>query len=122
MLLLLLPENVARQDGFGSEIALESKRGKPLLLKLGITRSMEQEALEISIWGSSDRRNWAMLQVFPQKFYCGTYTLHLDLSRLPEIRYLRAHWKMNRWARGEDPLFGFYLTAEERRYQTVGAA
>lgn len=83
---------------------------------------MEQEALEISIWGSTDRRNWGKLQVFPQKFYCGTYTLHLDLSRFPEIRYLRAHWKMNRWGQGDDPLFGFYLMADDPRLQAVGAA
>jgi len=122
MSLLLLPENVARQDGIGAEIALDSNCGKPLLLTLGITRSMEQEALEISIWGSTDRRNWGKLQVFPQKFYCGTYSSHLDLTRFPEIRFLRAHWKMNRWGQADDPLFGFYLTAEEPRFQTVGAA
>jgi len=123
MALWILPESVARQDGTGAEIALDATRGKPLLLTLGITRIMEQESLEVSIWGSSDRRTWGKLQVFPQKFYCGTYTLALDLSRFPEIRYIRAQWKMNRWSRsGSGPLFGFYLLADQPRLQAVGAA
>jgi hypothetical protein len=123
MPLFLLPENVARQDGFGADCPLESDRGKPLLLTLGITRTMEQESLEISIWGSSDKGDWKLLQVFPQKFYCGTYSLVLDLAARPEVRYLRAHWKMNRWGHGDlAPLFGFYLKADQTRLQAVGAA
>ena len=123
MPMFLLPENVARQDGFGADCALGSDRGKPLLLTLGITRTMEQESLEISVWGSSDKRDWKLLQVFPQKFYCGTYSLVLELADHPEVRYLRASWKMNRWGQGDSvPLFGFYLTAQEARLQAVGAA
>ena len=123
MTLLILPEFVARQDGAGAEIALGANRGKPLLLKLGITRIMEQESLEVSIWGSPDRRNWKPLQVFPQKFYCGTYSLPLDLSLYPEIRHIRAQWKMNRWGSGEAiPLFGFYIHAEHSRMRAATAA
>lgn len=120
--LFLLPEGVARQDGSGAEITLEAVRCKPLLLTLGITRAMEQESLEISIWGSSDQNNWEPLRVFPQKFYCGTYSMPLDLNRRPDIRYLRAQWKMNRWGSGSDaPLFGFYLSMAEPRFHAVGA-
>ena len=120
--LFLLPESVARQDGAGADIALDAARCKPLLLTLGITRAMEQESLEISIWGSSDQKNWEPLQVFPQKFYCGTYSMALDLNRRPHIRYLRAQWKMNRWGwAAEEPLFGFYVSVEEPTYQAVGA-
>jgi len=49
---------------------------------------------------------------FPQKFYCGIYTLAVDLTKSPEVRYLRAQWKLSRWGRGEaTPLFGMYLFA-----------
>jgi hypothetical protein len=120
MPLFLLPENVAREDGSGAGFALDADRGKSLVVTLGITRTMEQESLEISVWGSGDGSDWKLLQVFPQKFYCGTYSLVLDLSGRPEVRYLRAAWKMNRWGRGDaSPLFGFYLTAEEVRLQAV---
>jgi hypothetical protein len=47
---VLLPENVAQQDGAGAAIALDSARGKPLLLTLGITRIVELESLEVSVW------------------------------------------------------------------------
>ena len=120
--MFLLPENVARQDGFGAACPLGTDRGKPLRITLGITRSMEQESLEISIWGSPNRRDWKVLQVFPQKFYCGTYSLVLDLTANAEVRHLRASWKMSRWGCSDpSPLFGFYLTAEEARLQAVGA-
>lgn len=121
MSLWILPENVTSKDGAGAEIALGEVRGKPLLLKLGITRIMEQESLEVVIWGSSDRSSWKKLQAFPRKCYCGTYSLLLDLERFPEVRHLRAEWKMNRWRPVDrSPLFGFYLVAEEPKFQAVG--
>jgi hypothetical protein len=122
MSLFLLPENVARQDGAGADCPLGTDCGKALMLTLGITRIMERESLEISIWGSPDGSDWKLFQVFPQKFYCGTYSLVLDLSDRPEVRYLRATWRMNCWGQGDStPLFGFYLTATQARLQAVGA-
>jgi len=112
----LVPETVVRQEGAGPEVALGQAQGKPLLLTLGITRIIEQESLDVSIWGSPDGVNWGTkpLVSFPQKFYCGTYHLELDLSAHPEITHLRAQWKVNRWGRGEPtPLFGFYLFVQE---------
>jgi hypothetical protein len=119
----LLPENVAREDGAGAEIALDADCGMPLLLTLGIDLTVEQESLEISVWGSRDTRGWKLLQTFPQKFYCGTYSLPLDLTRHPEVRYLRAQWRMNRWGAGEAaPLFGFSLAAQQASAQTAGVS
>ncbi|HLW76323.1 MAG TPA: hypothetical protein VKS01_05045 [Bryobacteraceae bacterium] len=118
----LLPESVARRDGDGAVIALEAARGKSLLLTLEINRSLESESLEVSVWGSPDQRNWKPLDSFPPKNYCGTYALTLDLRRRPEIAFLRAAWKMSRWSRSGEPLFGFHLFAEEYLMQTAGAA
>jgi hypothetical protein len=122
--LYLLPENIARQDGFSEVIALGSKCGKPLLLTLGITRIVEQESLELLLWGSADQREWIVLAAFPKKFYCGDYPLLLDLARHPEVRFLRSQWKLSCWGYGAEatPLFGFYLTAEDPKLQAVGAA
>jgi hypothetical protein len=115
-----LPESVAHQDGAGPVIGLDEDRGKPLLLTLGITRTIEQESLEISLWGSPDKENWQVLATFPQKFYCGTYSLLLDLSRQFDIGYLRVQWKMSCWGRSDaGPLFGFYLLAEEAKLHAV---
>jgi hypothetical protein len=119
----LFPEGIAREDGCSAETSLGESRGRPLLLTLGITRVLEQESLDVSVWGSADGQAWQPLAAFPQKSYCGIYSLMLDLSRRREIRYLRAHWRMGRWGGGESkPLAGFYLMAEESKMQVAGAA
>jgi hypothetical protein len=116
----LLPETVARQDGMGEEMLVE---GKLVRLTLGITRIIAQENLEVSIWGSTDREQWRPLGAFPQKSYCGTYSMAVDLSRHPDVHYLRAEWKMGRWTWDEQaPLFEFYLRAEEGLLHQVGKA
>ena len=119
----LFPESIAREDGHGAEIPVGDSRARSLLLTLGITRFLEQGSLDVSIWGSADGHAWQPLASFPQKFYCGTYSLMLDLSRRREIRYLRAHWRMGRWGGGDSkPLAGFYIFAEEAKMQVAGAA
>ena len=113
---LLLPESIARADGTGPELDLGSKRGKLLVLTLGITRIIEQESLEISIWGSADGEKWALrpMATFPPKFYCGIYSILLNLASQPDTRFIRATWKMSRWSKGEPmPMFGFYVYVEE---------
>lgn len=119
---VLLPETVARQNGAGAEVALE-RSSKSLLLTLGITRIIEREILDVSIWGSSDGRNWKQVAAFPKKSYCGTYSMPLDLARHPDLLYLRAEWKMDRWDFEEpQPLFGFYLHAEDVRSRELCAS
>jgi hypothetical protein len=120
----LIPEAVIRQDGAGPEIPLGPAQGKLLLLTLGITRIIEQESLEVAIWGSADRSDWGPrpLLALPQKFYCGVYRFLLDLSETPQIQYLRAQWKVNRWGRGDPtPLFGVWMAIEEAQPQSLTA-
>src|SRR5437588_1313879 len=108
----LLPETVIRESGTGPEITL-GKSGSLVLLTLSINRIVEQESLDLSVWGSPDGHTWTQLTAFPQKFYCGTYSLALDLRSHPEISKLRVQWKMSRWGRGDlTPLFGFYVFAD----------
>ena len=112
----LLPESIARADGIGPEFELGPHRGKLLVLTLGITRIIEQESLDVTIWGSHDGENWGLrpLAKFPPKFYCGIYSVLLNLAAQPDIGFVRVDWKMSRWSRGEvTPMFGFYVYAEE---------
>src|SRR6185436_13229682 len=98
----LIPETLVREAGTGPELMVDSNSGALLLLTLGITRIIEQESLDLSIWGSPDGADWGSkpLISFPQKFYCGTYQLLLDLSHHADVKYLRAKWQVSRWGRG----------------------
>jgi hypothetical protein len=120
----LLSENVARTDGIGPDVDLTVDRGKLLVITLGIDRVLEQEALTVSIWGSSDKSNWGVgpLMSFPSKYYCGMYSRLLNLAEHLDVRYLRIEWKMSRWAKREiTPLFGFYVFAEGSGARVRGA-
>jgi hypothetical protein len=121
----LQPESVQHADGESEAIELGGAAGKLIQLTLGITRIIEQESLDVSIWASPDGTNWGEKPVvaYPQKFYCGTYTLLLDLETHPDARFLKAKWKMSRWGRGEPkPMFGFYIFAQEAGSQLVASA
>lgn len=113
---VLLPESIARADGSGPEIDLGRKRGKLLVLTLGITRILEQQSLEVFILGSPDGQHWGSrpLAKFPPKFYCGMYSILLNMASNPEVRFLRVQWKMSRLIKGKgEPLSSFYVFAEE---------
>jgi hypothetical protein len=112
----LLSETVVRQDGTGPEIDIFKDAGRTLLLTFGITRVIEQESVDLMLDGSADGTTWGdrPVAVFPQKFYCGTYTMFVDLGGRTDVRFLRVRWKLNRWGRGEPtPLFGIYVFAQE---------
>jgi hypothetical protein len=120
----LIPESTIREDGAGQVVPLGPAQGKLLMLTLAITRIIEQESLEVSVWGSPDGKDWGSkaLLVLPQKFYCGVYRFLLDLSPHPEAQYLQARWKVNRWGRGDPrPLFGVWMTAEQVESQVLAA-
>jgi hypothetical protein len=120
----LLPETTVREAGAGPEINLGEQQGGNLILTLGITRIIEQESIDLSIWGSPDGTDWGVkaLISFPQKFYCGTYQILLDLSDHPDIKFLRAKWQVNRWGKGDPkPLFSIYLFAQSMQRQMVAA-
>jgi hypothetical protein len=111
----LVQETIIREAGTSPELSVESTSGGLLLLTLGITRIIEQQSLDLTIWGSADNADWGAkpLISFPQKFYCGTYQILLDLSKHPDVRYVRAKWQVNRWGKGDPkPLFGVYLFAQ----------
>jgi hypothetical protein len=108
----LLPETTVREAGTGPDLPLGNHAGGTLILTLGITRIIEQESIDISIWGSADGTDWGAkpLISFPQKFYCGTYQILFDLTDLPPVNHLRAKWQVNRWGKGDPkPLFSIYL-------------
>jgi len=120
----LLPETTVREAGASPDLQIADQAGETLILTLGITRIIEQESLDMSIWGSADGVDFGTkpLVTFPQKFYCGTYQIVVDLSERPDVKYLRAKWQVNRWGKGDPkPLFTVYLFVQEMVPMMVGA-
>jgi hypothetical protein len=114
----LLPETTVREAGAGPIINLGAHQGICLALTFGITRIIEQESIDLSIWGSANGENWGTkpLVAFPQKFYCGTYQIVLDLAEKPDVTFLRVKWAVSRWGKGDPkPLFGIYVFAQQMR-------
>ena len=116
----LLPETTVREAGQSPDLNLGEPVSGTLILTLGITRIIEQESIDLSIWGSADGTDWGPkpLMTFPQKFYCGTYQLLLDFGERTDVRFLRAKWQVNRWGKGDPkPLFTLYLFAEALQHE-----
>jgi hypothetical protein len=112
----LLSESMRKGDGGGPVVALDEYCGKLLVLTLGITDVVERTGLAVSVWGSKDQTDWGAqpLVTFRQRQYCGVYSVLLNLAMHSDVRYLRVHWSMNRWGKGErTPLFGFQVFLEE---------
>ena len=111
----LFPETTVDKDGEGPVVPLEDAAGKTIQLTLGITDVIEQESLEVAVYGSTDGANWLPkpLISFPQKFYSGTYTLILDLSETPAAQFLKLKYKTGRWGHWTTPAqFKFYVFGE----------
>ncbi len=114
-LFLVSPDTQVEANGNGPVLELGSSGGRAVLLTLGITKIVEQESLDVSVWGSADGQEFgtAALLAFPQKFYVGVHAGLLDLRQLAEVKYLLARWKVARWGVGSSkPMFGFYVFVE----------
>jgi hypothetical protein len=118
----LIEETTVREAGTGPVVDLGTDRSETLILTFGITRIIEQESIDLSIQGSVDGSEWGAkpIAAFPQKFYCGTYQILLDLSSHPDVRYVRAKWALNRWGKGEPkPVFTIYVFAQPMQERVV---
>lgn len=104
----------AKGDSPAVEIAPAENR--VFLLTLKISEAVEQEYLELSLQGSADGITWgtAPLATLPQRFYVGEYPALIDLTAEPQVNFLRVHWELSRWGRGElNPRFTCELTLRE---------
>ena len=113
---LVADKTVVSSKGDGPAVDLGGATNRVFLLTLGISDIIEQESLELSIFGSGDGAAWEAkpLVTYPQEFYRGQYPLLLDLTAHPEVKFVRAHWDVARWGRGvETPRFEFGLSMKE---------
>ncbi|MGO9083927.1 MAG: hypothetical protein ACLQBK_01770 [Candidatus Sulfotelmatobacter sp.] len=114
---VLVPaKTVATAKGDGSAVDVSSAANRVFLVTLAITKIIEQESLDVSVYGSADGAVWGAKSIaaLPQKFYCGESPLLLDLTAHPDVKFVRAHWEVARWGRGtETPMFEFGVTMRE---------
>jgi hypothetical protein len=99
----------------GQAVAISGSATRTFLCQLDVSEQIEQESLEVSIWGSRDGQEFGKkpLLKFPQQFYCGVTKMVLDISLHTEVKFLRAKWELNRWGRvAPTPMFvaGLELT------------
>ena len=78
---------VSNTDGGSFDISSTSTR--TFLCDLKVTDQIEQESLDVSIWGSADGQDFGKkphLKI-PQQFYRGTTKIVFDLSFRPEVDF-----------------------------------
>lgn len=114
---VLVPaKTIVATKGDGPAVDVSGASSRVFLLTLEITRIIEQESLDVSVYGSADGATWGLKSIaaFPQKFYCEQSPLLLDLTAHPEVRFVRTHWEVARWGRGtETPMFEFSVMLKE---------
>jgi hypothetical protein len=113
----LLPETTVEKAGESAPVSVAEGAGKTCLLTMAITKILEQESLDVSVWGSADGQEWPAkpLVAFPQKFYQGIYQQLLDLGKTPDVKFLKLKWAVNRWGVGDPkPKFTFLVKVQEQ--------
>ena len=113
----LVPEKtVVNAKGDGPAVDVSHSQSRIFLLTLAITNIIDQESLDVSIFGSADGAVWDAKPIvaFPQKFYREEIPLLLNLTARLEVKFVRAHWEVARWGRGsETPMFEFSVALRE---------
>jgi hypothetical protein len=121
----LIPETTVYAGGCGPVVYVGEHRGKLLVLTLCLHRVVEREFLAVSIWGSVDGVDWieTPLASFSKKYYCGLYSILLNLNANPDVNYLRAEWQLDRWSKNHaTPVFDFNVFIEESGARVPGGA
>lgn len=113
----LVPQNTTvTAKGDGEAIDVSGASSRTFLLTLNVVETVEQESLEVSVFGSVDGTTWEPKPElsFPQKFYRGETPMLLELQARPNVKFVRVHWELNRWGRGpEQPMFVFQVGLRE---------
>lgn len=109
MKLNLIPPDTRMEASIdGASFDISGSASRTFLCLLTVSEQIEQESLDVAIYGSADGANWTKKPILklPQQFYRGKTKLVLDLSLRPEVKFIRARSELNRWGRGAPlPMF-----------------
>jgi hypothetical protein len=115
--LTLIPRGTrVESNGDGAALDISGSATRTFLCMLHILDQIEQESLDVSVWGSPDGQNWGTHPIIklPQGFYRGEERMVLDLTLRPEVKFIRARWELVRWGRVAPlPMFVIALKATE---------
>jgi hypothetical protein len=98
----MIPQGtVAKENGYGAPVDIRASQTRTFFCVMEITDQIEQESVDVSIWGSADGENWGAHPILklPQQFYRGETRAVLDLTLVPEANLIRAGWELTRWGR-----------------------
>ena len=112
---LIPPGTRLTANGEGRPFDISSSETRTFICSMEITDQMEQESVDISVWGSADGQEFGKMPLLkmPQRFYRGETRQVLDLSLKPEVRFIRAKYELTRWGRvAPHPMFvlGFQVS------------
>ena len=112
---LIPPGTRLTASGEGQPFDISGSQTRTFICSMEITDQMEQESVDISVWGSADGQDFGKLPLLkmPQRFYRGETRQVLDLSLKPEVRFIRARYDLTRWGRvAPHPMFvlGFQVS------------
>ena len=99
---LISEKTVVTAKGDSDPLDVSAAVNRVFLLTLSIDEIVEQESIEITVFTSADGTTWEAkpIATLMQKFYVGEYPLLVDLSATTNLKFVRAHWDVNRWGRG----------------------
>jgi hypothetical protein len=112
----LIPQGtLLTENGHSEVVDIRSSATRTFYCLMLIRDQIEQESVDVAIWGSADGENWGTqpLLKLPQQFYRGETRAVLELTLVPEVNFIRAGWDLNRWGRVAPlPMFvlGLHLT------------
>ena len=123
---LIRPGTKLTANGEGEAHEISSSATRTFMCWIEISDQIEQESVDVSIYGSEDGQAWGKMPLLkmPQRFYRGETRQVLDLTLKPELRFVRAKYDLTRWGRvAPHPMFvlGFRLV-EIPRFVAVTAA
>jgi hypothetical protein len=105
----LIPQGTLLQENsHGAAVDIRESATRTFYCTMLISDQIEQESVDVSVWGSADGENWGAqpLLKLPQQFYKGETRAVLELSFAPEVVFIRAGWELNRWGRvAPTPMF-----------------
>ena len=104
------------ENGNGEPFDVRSSLTRTFLCTMDITDQIEQESVDVSIWGSTDGQDFGAKPILkiPQRFYRGETRQVLDLTTRPEVNAIRAQWELTRWGRvAPHPMFVIGLRLDE---------